>query len=319
MRNALLFRLGGLGDLLVAFPAISLVRKKFPSASLTLVCWEAYGSLLQETGVVNEVMREDSPWLLPLFSDSPVPGEELAMWLRGYDLIMGWMHGQKKDALEKAVTATSISGECRFFYYQPEWPEPISQFFFRQTSEALRKDASGSFSFKECAKLPLSPAQKKERELIKEEPERKFVVVHPGSGSEKKCWAARNFLEIIERLTAKKVKGALVTGEAEKRMDILIEKTALPPGWTWLRSPSLIALSNLLQEADLYLGNDSGITHLAAACGTEAVAVFRKELVTAWEPYGRIHLLSADSLEEISVESVWKTVSGLLHLPEIPF
>jgi ADP-heptose:LPS heptosyltransferase len=288
MRNALLFRLGGLGDLLVAFPSVHLIRKKFPSASLTLVCREEYGALFQETGVVDRVIRGDSSRLLPLFAGSVAPGKELVEWLRGFDLIVGWTHGQRKD----------VFGECRLIYYQPEMPESISRFFFRKTSEALGEGQSIDFSFEECAKLPLSPAQKKG----------KFVVVHPGSGSEKKCWPMRNFLEIVGRLGQKGVKGALITGEAEIRMEALIKKTALPPGWSWLCSPSLISLSNLLQEADLYLGNDSGITHLAAACGTEVVALFRNEFITAWRPYGRVHLLSAASLEEISIDSVWEKI-----------
>jgi heptosyltransferase-3 len=319
MKNALLFRLGGLGDLLVALPAISLIRKKFPSALLTLVCREKYGALLQGAGVVNRLMRGDSLTLLPLFSNSLAPGAELAEWLRGFDLIIGWMHGERKDALEKSLDAASIPGEVRIFYYQAESSEQISRFFFHKTLEFLRKDGSSSFTFEECAQLPPTPVQINGGRRIKEKPEGKFIVVHPGSGSEKKCWPLYNFLEIGERLGQKEIKGALVTGEAEIRIKALIERTSLPPGWSWLHSPSLQTLSGLLREADLYLGNDSGITHLAAACGTEIVALFRKEFVPAWQPYGRVRLLCAGSLEEISVESVWKTVLGALRLSEIPF
>ena len=251
------------------------------------------------------MIRGDSPWLLPLFADSLAPRTELMEWLRGFDLILGWRQGKGKVSLEKS----------HFFYYQAEMPESISRFFFRRTVEVLGEDQFAKFSFEECARLPSSRAQKKGHELInKAGPKVRFVVVHPGSGGEKKCWAAQNFLEMIERLGQNKVAGALVTGEAEKRMEALIEKTALPPGWSWLRCPSLVLLSSLLQEADLYLGNDSGITHLAGACGTEAVALFRKELVRAWQPYGLVRLISAPSLEEISIDCVWKTVSRRLHL-----
>lgn len=310
MRSALLFRLGGLGDLLVAFPSISLIRKKYPLAGLTLVCREEYGALLQETGVVNQVIRGDSPRLSPLFSGSAAPGEKLTEWLGGFDLIMGWMHGEMNNTLEKGLTSAALPGLCQFVYYQPEKPEQISRFFFRKTLEALGQDPAGGSTFEECAKLPLNRARKKGLKL---------VVIHPGSGSERKCWPLGNFLEVINRLGQKEFKGALVTGEAEKRMESLVEKTALPPGWVWLRSPSLSMLSGLLQEADLYLGNDSGITHLAAASGTESVALFREELVTTWRPYGRVHLLSAATLEEINVESVWKTILGLLPLRGTPF
>lgn len=305
MRSALFFRLGGLGDLLVAYPSISLIRKKYPLAGLTLVCREEYGALLQEKGVVNQVVRWDSPRLLPLFSEPAAADENLTGWLGGFDLIIGWMHGERNSALENRLTSAAHPGECRFFYYQPETPEQISRFYFRKTSEFLGQVPSGSCTFEKCAMLPLGRGREKGRKL---------VVVHPGSGSERKCWPVGNFLEVINRLGQKEFKGALVTGEAEKRMMALIERTALPPGWTWLRSPSLSVLSGLLQEADLYLGNDSGITHLAAALGTESVALFREDLVIPWKPYGSVILLSAAKLEEISIESVWKTIAGLLHL-----
>ncbi len=305
MRCALLFRLGGLGDLLVSYPSISLIRKTYPLAGLTLVCREEYGAVLQEKGVVNQIIRSDSPRLLPLFSDSGAPVDNLNEWLGQFDLIMGWMHGERDNALENRLTAAAPPGRCRFFYYQPEMPEQISRFFFRKTLESLGQDSQAGRGFEKCGLLPLDPRRAKGRKL---------VVVHPGSGSERKIWPLGNFLEVINRLGQKEFKGALVTGEAEKRMEALIEKTALPLGWTWLRSPSLSMLSGLLQEADLYLGNDSGITHLAAALGTESVALFRNDLVAPWRPYGRAILLSAPTLEEISIESVWKTISGLLRL-----
>ena len=319
MKNALLFRLGGLGDLLVALPAISLIRKTFPSSCLTLVCREEYGALLQGARIVNRLIRGDSLTLLPLFSSSAAPATELTEWLRGYDLVMGWMHGEKKDALEKGLAAASIPGEVSIFYYPAQSSEQISRFFFHQTSEALIKRQPSSFTFEECAQLPPTPLKMEGGRRIKEKPEGKFVIIHPGSGSEKKRWPLQRFLEIGERLGQKGIKGAVVTGEGELRITALIEKTSLPPGWSWLHSPSLHTLSGLLQETDLYLGNDSGITHLAAVCGTEIVALFREEFVPAWLPYGRVHLLSAGSLGEISVEAVWKTVLGALRLSEIPF
>ena len=56
MKSILLFRLGGLGDLLVAFPSIYLLRKELFPCSITLVCREEYGSLLKETGVVDNLV-----------------------------------------------------------------------------------------------------------------------------------------------------------------------------------------------------------------------------------------------------------------------
>jgi ADP-heptose:LPS heptosyltransferase len=91
-----------------------------------------------------------------------------------------------------------------------------------------------------------------------------------------------------------------------------LERQVLPQGWEWINQPDLEDLATNLTEAGLYLGNDSGVSHLAAACGAEVIVLFRRDLVPAWRPLGRVHVLAASSLPEISLESVWEiTVSRL--------
>jgi ADP-heptose:LPS heptosyltransferase len=115
------------------------------------------------------------------------------------------------------------------------------------------------------------------------------------------------------RLGERGVAGSMVTGEAEERMEAELREAVLPPGWIWVRNPPLTDLASALREAALYLGNDSGVTHLAAACGAEVVALFRQDLLAAWRPLGRVHLLAASSLPEIPLDSVWESL--LLRLP----
>jgi heptosyltransferase-3 len=106
--------------------------------------------------------------------------------------------------------------------------------------------------------------------------------------------------------------GILATGEAEERWEEELRKVALPAGWTWLRRPALPALARSLREAALYLGNDSGVTHLAAACGTNVIAIFRKEFETAWRPFGRTTVLSAEDVERVSLEDVVAAIGRVL-------
>ena len=134
-----------------------------------------------------------------------------------------------------------------------------------------------------------------------------FAVVHPGSGGESKRWPLDNFLELVRRLADRGIPGVLVSGDAEERPSICarLEEGGLPPGWTWLRRPALSELAALLAGASFYVGNDSGITHLAAACGTKVLALFRTDLEPAWRPFGRSRVLAAGTLPEIDVDRVW--------------
>jgi heptosyltransferase-3 len=308
MRNALLFRWGGLGDLLVAFPAVYLIRRVFPSARLTLVCREEHGLFLREAGVVDDVIGGESRRLLPLFARPAGPASELTAWLRGFDLIVAWLNKKNDGVLGESLRGASAAGRAHFLSFQREKAQPMSRVFFSQTLDVIKKLRAVHFSFEDCSTLPLPAPGEKRFELSERKPGVRFVVVHPGSGGEKKRWPLHNFLEVIRRLAQKGIRGALVTGEAEGRLEAMIEKTALPGRWVWLRSPRLAALSGILREADLYLGNDSGVTHLAAACGTQVVALFRRELVPDWRPFGRTRVLSAASLEDISIDSVWAAI-----------
>jgi ADP-heptose:LPS heptosyltransferase len=311
MKKALLVRFGGLGDLLVALPSIRLIRGKYPDARVTLACRGEYGALLQETGVVDEIIPEDSPRLLPLFSEAPTAETERRKRLGSFDLIMGWTHGQK-GYFKGARAARARPGEIHFIRINPQESAPLNRLFFRETAEAIGE--SGDVSIDEWAYLPTGRLQRAlgSECLVGGMKKKRGAVVHPGSGSESKRWPFENFLWIIGRLGERGVAGALVTGEAEENMAAEVEKAALPPNWTWVRRPGLTTLASLLSEAELYLGNDSGVTHLAAACGAEVVALFRREYASAWRPLGRVHLHIAASLGEIGLESVWKTVASRL-------
>jgi ADP-heptose:LPS heptosyltransferase len=300
MKKALLIRFGGLGDLLVALPSIRLIRGKYPDARLNLACRGEYGALLRETGVVDEIIPEDSSLLMPLFCEAPAANTELSDRLGSFDLIMGWSHGQRENSL------------FRFIHADPRNSGPLSRFFFRKTAETIGE--SGALSIDEWARLPTGRLQRADgsRPIAGGEGRKRRAVVHPGSGSESKRWPLPNFLQIIGRLAERGIAGALVTGEAEEGMAAKVEKALRPPNWTWVRRPSLSTLASLLSETELYLGNDSGVTHLAAACGAEVVALFRREFASAWRPLGRVHLHIAASLGEISLESVWKRVASRL-------
>jgi len=308
----LLIRFGGLGDLLVALPSIRLIRRMYPHAHLSLACRETYGKLLAEAGVVDEIIPEDSARLLPLFDEGQAAEADPPGGLGSFDLVIGWTHGGRAHFAKTGMTRIAAAGKILFLSADPRGSSPLSRQFFRKTADAV--GAGGDLPIEEYAVLPAGRPRDAERaaRVSGRKGARRGVVIHPGSGSESKRWPLENFLVIVRRLGERGVSGSLVTGEAEERMAVVLEKTVLPPSWTWLRQPGLKDLVSNLTEAALYLGNDSGVTHLAAACGAEVIALFRQDLVTAWRPLGRVHPLAAPSLPEIPIESVWKIIVSRL-------
>lgn len=324
MKKLLLVRFGGLGDLLAVGPSVQLLHHQFPAARLILACREEYGNFFREIGLVDDILRADGPRLLPLFSGSASLDKDAERWFGGFDFVIAWMQDRKAGELENRLIAMAGAQKSRVISYgRNEKGDAVIPFFFYETErllESLDKRRAGR-RFEEYLRLPVPDVFGK-RGLslldLSEKSEEQFAVIHPGSGSASKRWPLRNFLEVVEDLGRKGLGGALVTGEAESALDSVLDRTVLPSGWVRLRSPELGALAGLFIRAAFYLGNDSGITHLASACGTQVIAMFRSEFAAVWRPFGRVHLLSADSPEMISVDEVLKEIAGLSGIGEFP-
>ncbi|HEX8967035.1 MAG TPA: glycosyltransferase family 9 protein [Chloroflexota bacterium] len=108
------------------------------------------------------------------------------------------------------------------------------------------------------------------------------VLIHPGSGSASKNWPAERFAAVIRGLQ-RPVR--LVVGEADLAPAAAID-AALGYRLPRLDCPSLEDLSRHLAGCAAYLGNDSGVSHLAGLCGARTVALFGPSDPEVWHPIG---------------------------------
>jgi hypothetical protein len=126
-----------------------------------------------------------------------------------------------------------------------------------------------------------------------------FLAVHPGSGAAAKNWPFDRFVDAARRLSSGR-RWLLVLGPAEEHL--------APPGDALVaRTVPLRRLGAMLARAGLLLGNDSGVAHLAAACGTRTLALFGPTDPARWAPVGRaVDTLRAPGgrLEDLAVDEV---------------
>ncbi len=133
-----------------------------------------------------------------------------------------------------------------------------------------------------------------------------FVALHPGSGSRAKNWPFALFVDSARRLSPARP-WLLVLGPAEG--DVVPPSDALVG-----RALPLRRLGAVLARAGVFLGNDSGVAHLAAACGTRTLALFGPTDPAQWAPVGRaVRALRAASgrLEDIGVDEAVAAAGGL--------
>ena len=125
-----------------------------------------------------------------------------------------------------------------------------------------------------------------------------FAVIHPFSGSPKKNWPLERYAELRRRL------GAQWCAGPEEALDGAV------------RFEDLYELGCWLASARLYIGNDSGITHLAAAVGTPVVALFGPSDPAVWRPRGpKVRIVATPSpgqaMDQISLDEVVQAVRSL--------
>ena len=307
--RVLLLRFGGLGDLLAVLPSISYLRKTMPGRELTLVCREEYGMLFKDAGIVDRLVPAGGRRAAALFGGLSGADPETWRWAEGFSLAAAWMQKPPDPLLEESLRFIGIS-DVRIISLPSFLDISVSRFFFNATESHFPNAGMNVPGFDECARLPASERIMGSACGLRSKiggGRGPFAVVHPGSGGERKRWPFANFLEIVRRLADQGMPGVLVTGEAEEGTPFsgLLEEKGLPTGWIWLKRPALSELAGLLAKASFYVGNDSGVTHLAAACGTKVLALFREDLAPAWRPFGSVRVLSARTLPEIGADRVW--------------
>ena len=306
MKSALLVRLGGLGDLLAVLPSIQLIRKYRPGCRLTLVGREEYGTLFVETGVVDGLEPAIRPRFARLYSDEGAIPADAASWLDGFDYVWGWMQARRPAGLEESLERFGTAH--RMLVYDAGANLPAGRYFFRETARSLGPDVSAAAAFDDFVFLPLTEAMIRGGCRLAESrgigPDSRYVVIHPGAGGAAKRWPLNKFLETAFLLRGDGLAGMFVTGEAEAELQAALAGTSLPPSWSFISRPALKDLAGLLARSALYLGNDSGVTHLAAACGAPVLAVFRNDSALAWKPAGKSRILAADEAESVSFHDV---------------
>jgi hypothetical protein len=112
------------------------------------------------------------------------------------------------------------------------------------------------------------------------------AIIHPGSGSRSKSWPADRFAELAAILRRNGWRVAVLLGPAEEERMSRAEVGLVTPEARVIRDLPLRELPGLLAACNAFVGNDSGISHLAAAVGARTIAIFGPTDPVQWAPLG---------------------------------
>jgi ADP-heptose:LPS heptosyltransferase len=118
------------------------------------------------------------------------------------------------------------------------------------------------------------------------------AFLHPGAGASWKRWPAQNFALLAAALLERGYDPVLIEGPADRDAVAQVQERVtrcLPV----VRERSVRELAALLSQEALFVGNDSGVTHLAAAAGALTLALFGPTDPASWRPLGDVRVLRA--------------------------
>ncbi len=140
------------------------------------------------------------------------------------------------------------------------------------------------------------------------------VILHPGSGAPGKCWPLDRFLALGERISTDGWAHEFMLGPAELERFGSEEISKLERQCPVAFEEDLCAAAQRLADAQLFVGNDSGVAHLAAAAGVCVVAVFGPTPPQTWRPLGTRAAVAAAQRAWPSVAEVRRVIDQVVRV-----
>ncbi|HUO09512.1 MAG TPA: glycosyltransferase family 9 protein [Phycisphaerae bacterium] len=137
------------------------------------------------------------------------------------------------------------------------------------------------------------------------------VVIHPGSGGDAKCWPREKFLSLGRTLKRNGILPTFILGEAEQERWGFKVVDELKEEFPWYLHMGLYELGEKLSRVRLYVGNDSGVSHLAGAVGVPVIALFGPSNDRQWTPIGadgHVKILRAEHPHETDLANLDEAV-----------
>ncbi|MGH7235616.1 MAG: putative lipopolysaccharide heptosyltransferase III [Nitrospiraceae bacterium] len=290
MNRILVIKLRYIGDVLLATPVLHALRDRFPDARLTMLVNRGTENILKWNPDVDEVLTVDRGTFA---AQLRLVG---ALRRRHFDCVLDLTDGDRSSILARLTGAPVRIGfneERRWrglLYTSVVQPNALRHRVARdlETVRALGIEPKAS-----PLVLCTSSEDDKEADRLLVEAgmggasagTRPLVLLHPGARYWFKAWPAERFAELADRLTDACSCRVLIGGDAhDKPVAETIRARARSAPAVLAGRTTLLQLAALLKRCALFIGNDNGPMHMAAAVGTPIVALFGPSDPAEWGP-----------------------------------
>jgi ADP-heptose:LPS heptosyltransferase len=309
-RRGLIIQPGALGDCILTLPLVQYMKQYLDLDSIDILGHTEYIGILPGRTCVDGVRSIDAIDLHRLFSDAAkfdlADGDPLINVFADYTWIVTFL-GEPGSDFEKNLIFTthcSHNAEVTALQLKPHenTSEHIAHYYIQQLAADTGVDAPDNISPLEQVWIETTQADAETAQQLLNEMDDAFnqslIVIAPGSGGLEKCWNIENFLAVAEELKRKDFKVVFLLGPTEAERFDKEKNQRLTAVADCLTDMSLASVIGLLTRAKRFVGNDSGITHLAAAMGVETIAVFGPTDPMLYRPMGpKVTTFSSDAAD----------------------
>ncbi|HYH56696.1 MAG TPA: glycosyltransferase family 9 protein, partial [Anseongella sp.] len=274
-------RAGGLGDLIVTFPAIKAIKCAYPEAEIVLIAERMHNGLLERgRSAVDRVVVPPFSWHLP--EEAGRSSEEIDAFFRAmqeekFDIAVHFQgKGIAANQVIKKFKARVTAGNTCEGAVPPDHSLP---FYYYQNEITRCLEVAGLIGARTVNLNPqinlLEEDRQEAREVLRQYRIKKpYILLHPGAMDIRRMWPAEKFASLGNVLAGRGYT-IVITGAKEDHPAVSAVLSEMPPGAVSLYNClSLGGLGALAAESALTVSNDTGPLHLARAVGAKTVGLY---------------------------------------------
>ena len=309
MNRILVIRGGAIGDFILTLPALKALRDSRPQAHMEILGYKHIAVLAEERFYSQAVHSIEYGPLARFFARNTELPAELADCFASFDLIVSYLYDPDRvfeTNLRRCGVQNLICGTARVVgnagHAAQQLARPIQELGIKVVDFAER--IFPSIEDREFA-----------REYLASVPP-PIIAIHPGSGSHEKNWPLENWIGLFspDSRFADLQGLVVISGEADEAQTEQLEREWKNREVRFASNLSLPRLAAVL-ERSIFIGHDSGISHLAAGVGANCILLFGPTDPDVWAPkYEKVRVLKPPSgkLDDLQIDTVEAALAAAL-------
>jgi heptosyltransferase-2 len=314
LNRILVVRGGAIGDFILTLPALKALREAYPHAHVEILGYKHIAALADNRFYAHAVRSIESGLLASFFARNGELPPELAHYFASFDLIVSYLYDPDQifeNNLRRGGVKSFLRGPGKIDNHSPA---------ARQLAEPLLEIGIKVDDLTERI-FPSAQDRQFAQEFLRD-CSRPIVALHPGSGSATKNWPIENWIhlgndwltrsggftaaESSRWRSGERRSLVVVSGEADETPRAKLEQEWKDQQVRFARNLPLPHLAAVLEKS-IFIGHDSGISHLAAAAGADCTLLFGPTDPAVWAPLNaNAHVIRAESgrMKDVDLASV---------------